>query len=128
MKPKRHDNINNSKSSLPDSVRPIDEMIDAERLLFLQVWFNRNKNALFANEHGDIVINRDGTHPTESGDLPPLPDADYRVKALELVQDSFKCHGHEKFGPWTDFEWGMINGKLSAIRWMLGDEWDMLDT
>jgi len=28
----------------------------------------------------------------------------------------------------VDFEWGMINGKLSAIRWMLGEEWDMLDT
>lgn len=29
---------------------------------------------------------------------------------------------------YSDFEWGMINGKLSTLRWLLGDEWDFLDT
>lgn len=36
--------------------------------------------------------------------------------------------GPDDIGPWTDFEWGMLNGKLSALRWVMGDEWDMLDT
>lgn len=28
----------------------------------------------------------------------------------------------------SDFSWGMLSGKISAIRWVLGEEWDMLDS
>lgn len=27
--------------------------------------------------------------------------------------------GGKDLGPWSDMEWGMINGKLSALRWVL---------
>lgn len=39
----------------------------------------------------------------------------------------------KKYGPsigriLSDFDWGYMQGKFSAIRWVLGDEWDFLDT
>lgn len=37
--------------------------------------------------------------------------------AMKRAEEEFP----DEFGPWTDFEWGMLNGKLSAIRWVLGE-------
>ena len=34
----------------------------------------------------------------------------------------------DDLGPWDDLEWGMVLGKLSALRWVMGDDWDFLDT
>ena len=66
-----------------------------------------------------------------------LPVADHRRRpiqrdVLKMARQAAarleKKYGPEDLGPWDDFEWGMINGKLSALRWVLGDGWDMLDT
>ena len=54
------------------------------------------------------------------GSVHPLGD-DGR-KRVEATYDP------DDLGPYNDFEWGMLNGKLSALRWVMGDEWDFLDT
>ena len=48
--------------------------------------------------------------------------------ALKAAKEVEKKYGIENLGPHGDFDWGMLNGKLSALRWIFGDEWDMLDT
>jgi hypothetical protein len=49
------------------------------------------------------------------------------LKAVKVLE---KKYGRKKLRSYyhDDFGWGMLNGKLSALRWVMGDEWDFLDT
>ena len=37
-------------------------------------------------------------------------------------------YGKDELWPIDSYEYGMLEGKLSALRWVLGSEWDFLDT
>ena len=50
------------------------------------------------------------------------------AQALAAAKKTEEEVGAENLGPWSDFEWGMLNGKFGVLRWMLGSEWDFLDT
>ncbi len=107
--------------------RRLTEILEAEHLLYRQVWYNRHWNLRIAIEEGRHFV---------------VPEADYSRNpyrpdqtidkvwkgALAAAKRTEKEVGKKNLGPWSDFEWGMLNGKLSALRWILGDEWDMLDT
>jgi hypothetical protein len=49
-------------------------------------------------------------------------------KAQALARELEERYGKNNLGPYDTFDWGMINGKLSALRWVLGEDWDFLDT
>jgi hypothetical protein len=107
----------------PRRASEIGEAID---VLFDKVWYNRHQILREGVEGGKVtVIDREKfTDPRDQSVI--VSDIwDGARKAARRVE---KRHGLENLGRWDDFEWGMINGKLSALRWVLGDEWDMLDT
>jgi hypothetical protein len=62
----------------------------------------------------------------ETGEVEEKPEIVKMAKAAARRVE--RQYGKKNLGPWDDFEWGMLNGKMSALRWVLGDEWDFLDT
>lgn len=109
--------------------RQLSELLEAEQKLTTQVWYNRKWNIIANVEDGEERVvpkeEWDRAAPEERRTLVVDTIWEGMLAAMRSAEEEL---GAEALGPWTDFEWGMINGKLSAIRWMLGDEWDMLDT
>ena len=91
--------------------RTEEEIIRELDILWDKIWYNRHKIWRQDVEAGAETVSPELWRITLAG-----------ARRME------RKHGKDNLGPWTDFEWGMLNGKLSALRWVMGDEWDFLDT
>jgi len=115
------------EQSLDLEPRGLHELLEAEDFLFHQVWFNRHSNRQWAINNGRVRLVDRATWERSDVKHDLIIDEIWKGARASAAK-TLRKYGKDNFGPWDDFEWGMINGKLSAIRWMLGDEWDMLDT
>jgi len=107
--------------------RTLTEILEAERELTDKVWYNRHKNREYLIEKGQIkIVEKEGPLPRDHAER--SIQRSIWEGAKESAQKLESLYGPENLGPWDDFEWGMLNGKLSAIRWFLGEEWDELYT
>jgi len=94
-----------------DPIRGIQTIVKAEEEYFDKVWYNRHQILRWKVNAGKEKIDPEIWRGA--------------LKAAKRIENKL---GRKNLGPYDDFDWGMINGKLSALRWVLGDEWDMLDS
>lgn len=108
--------------------RKLSELLEAERKLERQIWYGRKGPLIDRYERGKLKLVSHGewdkAKPRDRYKLMVDTIWDGMLAAMKTTEEQLSG----ELGPWTDFEWGMLNGKLSALRWVLGDEWDMLDT
>jgi len=92
-------------------IRAVQAIIRAEEEFLDKVWYNRHQVLRYLEKTGKTKT-----------------DPEIWKGALKAAKKVETKWGKSNLGPYTDFDWGMVNGKLSALRWILGEEWDMLDT
>jgi hypothetical protein len=107
--------------------RRLTEILNAIDELTTKVWYNRHQVTRQNIQRGKTKIVEKETFPVKDHSRRPI-QRDIWEGALKSAAKVEKKYGLNNLGPWDDFEWGMLNGKLSALRWSLGEDWDMLDT
>ena len=119
-------------TSYEEQPRSLSEMLEAVDRLTTEVWHNRNMNTQWAIDHGKhwiVTKEQWDAGITKNKMYGQTHTVDHIwMGALKSRAKARKRLGEGNFGPYSDFEWGMVNGKLSALRWMLGEDWDELYT
>ena len=93
-----------------ESLRRVPDILAVEAQLFDRLWYGRKP----------------------ADDDPRVDDFEPEIRArmLEAKRRVEEQYGAELLANdvESDWAWGFLSGKVSAIRWVLGYEWDMLDS
>lgn len=107
-----------------EETRGLYEILDNIDAFVEKIWFNRHCGREQLISEGKIrIVDKE----EYEGYSPGVIRADIWEGALRAAE-AVRAKYPGELGPFSDFEWGMLNGKLSALRWVLGDDWDNLDT
>ena len=101
------------ESDFAEEPRRLGDILAAEQEMFVRVWYHRSMQYELGLEAADELQKLENLRAVAG-------------PGRSRVEATYSEPG--RLGPYSDFDWGMLNGKLSALRWVLGSEWDFLDT
>ena len=107
-------------------MRDADSISDAEQEACAKVWYNRcHLEVKEEIKNGKVKIVKKWkkgystqNYITEKG----WKDAQKAAKRVE------KKYGKKNLIIHSGFDWGMLNGRLETLRWVMGEDWGILDT
>lgn len=90
----------------PEQWQKQEKIMEAQEEFYDRIWYNRHM--CYSHKDGSKCLGKN--------------------EKMGCKAAAKKRKQYPDIGEHDDFEYGMLNGKLSALRWVMGDEWDMLDT
>jgi hypothetical protein len=102
--------------------RKIADIVKAENRLTEIAWYRQHMRLREEVTRGNIRVGETAVLPSEGRSRNIQRDIwETAIQAAEKIE---RRHGLANRVCWSEFGWGMLIGKLSALRWVLGDEWD----
>jgi len=96
-------------------IRSIKQILIPEEEFMDRIWYDRKLSYIAAIKRGAA---KPSTPEIMKGMRSSMKRVEQKYGGKRALMNYYK----------DDFGWGMMNGKLSALRWILGDDWDVLDT
>jgi len=93
-----------------ETLRRVSDILAVEAELFDRLWYGRKP-------HRDAPDPEDWSPDLVAGTRAAQREVEQRY-GIEVLDKDVE----------SDWSWGFLSGKVSAIRWVLGYQWDMLDS
>jgi len=107
-------------------MRDADSISDAEQEANDKVWYNRCHLAMKEElKNGELKLVKKWK-PEYSGEK-FITEKSWKecLKAGKRIE---KKYGKKNLIVHSDFDWGITNGRLETLRWVMGEDWGILDT